>query len=352
MATIDIQGRAVGPEYPVYVVAEISANHDHDVRKALRLVEVAKEAGADAVKLQTYTADTLTIDCSHELFRISGTLWDGRTLYDLYSEAAMPWEWQPRLKELADSIELHLFSTPFDVTAVDFLEAMDVPAYKIASFEIVDLPLLRRVAATRKPIVLSTGMATLAEVDEAVGVLRAAGTTELALLKCTSAYPAEPDSINLRTIPHLAERFDVVAGLSDHTTTVAIPATAVALGASIIEKHITLSRKEPGPDRAFSLEPDEFAAMVAAVRSAERALGSVQYGVTEAEAESRVFRRSLFLVQDVAEGDSFTPENVRSIRPGHGMHTRHLDEVLGRKAATDVERGTPLSWELIRGFQR
>jgi N-acetylneuraminate synthase len=343
-----IRGRAIGPGHPVYVIAEMSANHHGDYAEAARLVRAAGEAGADAVKLQTYTPDTLTLDLRTEDFRIGeGTLWQGRTLHDLYREACTPWEWQPRLKALAEELGMHCFSTPFDFTAVDFLEQMDVPAHKIASFELVDLELVRRVAATGKPTIMSTGMATLAEIDEAVAAFRAAGGTQLALLKCTSAYPSPPSEMNLRTIPHLAEAFGAVAGLSDHTLGLAVPVAAVALGACLIEKHLTLTRGTPGPDSAFSLEPAEFRAMVDAVRAAEQALGRVSYTVTAREQASRVFRRSLFVVRDVSAGEVFSRENVRSIRPGHGLPPRHLPAVLGRRAARDIVRGTPLGWDLL-----
>jgi len=346
---VEINGRRMGPGYPTYIIAEMSANHNQDFDQAIKIIEAAKEAGAEAIKLQTYTPSTLTIDCNNEYFQIKGTLWHGRTLYDLYGEAYMPWDWQPRLKGIANEIGLDLFSTAYDDMAVDFLEAMDVPAYKVASFENVDLPLLRRIAHTGKPIIMSTGMATLAEIDEAVGTIREAGGDQLALLKCTSAYPAPPEEMNLRTIPHLAEAFSVPVGLSDHTLDIAVPVAAVALGACIIEKHFTLSRATPGPDSAFSLEPHEFKAMVEAVRAAEKALGTVHYGVSECEAGSRVFRRSLFVVQDIKAGEIFTTENVRSIRPGYGLHTRYLDEIIGRRASQDIKRGTPLSWSYIAG---
>ena len=276
--------------------------------------------GADAVKLQTYTPDTITIRSDREYFRIGGgTLWDGRTLYDLYGDAYTPWEWQPKLKQAADSLGMDLFSSPFDATAVDFLEKMNVPAYKLASFELVDIPLIRRMARTGKPLIISTGMATLEEIDEALAVARAAGATEIALLKCTSAYPAPPDEMNLRTITEMVRRYKVPVGLSDHSMSIAVPVAAVALGASIIEKHITLSRSEQGPDSSFSIEPDEFKAMVEAIRIAEKALGQIHFGVSTQEESSRVFRRSVFVVQDVKSGEVFTEENVRSIRPGHGQ---------------------------------
>jgi pseudaminic acid synthase len=345
---IEIGNRRIGPGEPVYIVAEMSANHRQDFDQAVRILHAAKEVGADAVKLQTYTPDTLTIPSDEEYLRIGGgTLWDGRTLYDLYSEAYMPWEWQPKLKKIADEIGIDLFSTAFDPTAVDFLEQMGVPVHKVASFEIVDIPLIEKMARTGKPLIISTGMATLGEIEEAVQAARRAGATQIALLKCTSAYPAPPEEMNLRTIPHLAEAFGVPVGLSDHTLGIAVPVAAVALGACIVEKHFTLSRDIGGPDSAFSLEPHEFKAMVEAIRTVEKALGKVHYGITEQEAKSRVFRRSLWVVKDMKAGEMFTEENVRSIRPGYGLHPRHLNDVLGRRAARDIKRGTPLSWELI-----
>ena len=344
---IRIGKREIGPERPVYIVAEMSANHNQDFEQAVRIVRAAAASGADAVKLQTYTPDTLTIECDRDEFRIGGTIWEGRTLYDLYAEAYTPWEWQPRLLAVAEEVGLDLFSTPFDFTAVEFLEEMGVPAYKVASFEIVDLPLVRRIARTGKPMIVSTGMATLSEIDEAVSAARSEGATQIALLKCTSAYPALPEEMNLRTIPHLAEAFGVPAGLSDHTLGIAVPAAAVALGACIVEKHFTLSREMKGPDSAFSLEPAEFRAMVAAIREAEKALGSVCYQASEKESASRAFRRSLFVVQVMRAGEPFTEENVRSIRPGMGLHTRYLSEVLGRRARCDIQRGTPLAWDMI-----
>jgi N-acetylneuraminate synthase len=343
-----IDKRPVGLGKPMYIVAELSANHNQEFEQAVNMIHAAAEAGADAIKLQTYTPDTMTIDCDNELFRVGeGTIWEGRRLYDLYREAYTPWDWQPRLKQVTDDLGLDLFSTPFDATAVDFLEAMGVPAHKVASFEIVDLPLIERIARTGKPMILSTGMATLAEIDEAVQAARGAGACEIALLKCNSAYPAPPEEMNLRTIPHLAQAFDVVVGLSDHTLGIAAAVAAVALGASIIEKHLTLSRATPGPDSAFSLEPHEFRAMVEAVREAEKALGDVCYGATEHEAPSRVFRRSLFVVKDIEAGEPFTEENVRSIRPGYGLSPKFLKEVIGRRAAEDIKRGTPISWDAI-----
>jgi pseudaminic acid synthase len=349
-AQITIGQRAIGPGLPAYIVAEVSANHHQNFDEAVKIIQAAKDAGADAIKLQTYTADTITIACDRKEFRLaSGTIWDGTTLYELYGQAYTPWEWQPRLKKVANDLGLDLFSTPFDDTAVDFLEKMGVPAHKLASFELVDIPLVQKMARTGKPLIMSTGMSTVEEIEEAVKTARGAGAIQIALLKCTSAYPALPEEMNLRTIPELSRRFDVPVGLSDHTMDSAVAVAAVALGACIIEKHLTLSRSEPGPDSAFSLEPQEFKAMVDAVRITEKALGTVHFGIEAKEASSRVFRRSLFVVQNVKRGEAFTAQNVRSIRPGYGLHTRHLQEVLRRCAAEDIERGTPLSWELIEG---
>ena len=346
---IEINDRCIGGSNLVYIIAEMSANHNQDFDKAVKILRAAKEAGADAVKLQTYTPDTMTISCDNEYFRIGkGTLWEGRTLYDLYSEACMPWEWQPKLKKIANDLRLDLFSTAFDPSAVDFLEEMGVPVHKIASFEVVDIPLIEHMAQTGKPLIISTGMATLAEIEDAVQAARNAGATQIALLKCTSAYPAPPEEMNLQTIPHLAEAFHVPVGLSDHTLGIAVPVAAVALGACIVEKHFTLSRAVPGPDSAFSLEPHEFKAMVEAIRIAEKALGEVYYGgMGNREAKSRVFRRSLFVVKDMKAGEVFTEKNVCSIRPGHGLPPKLLKDVIGRQAAHDIKRGTPLEWKLI-----
>jgi pseudaminic acid synthase len=345
---IQIGDRHVGPGYPCYVIAEISGNHNGRIDTAIELVHAAKRAGADAVKLQTYTADTMTLDCDTELFQVKGgTLWDGTTLHKLYRDASTPWEWQPKLKQLADELEIHLFSSPFDPTSVDFLKTMHVPAYKVASFEIVDIPLIRRMARTGKPLIVSTGMATLSEIDEAVAAIRGEDNNGFALLKCTSAYPANAEDMNLRTIPHLAEAFQVPVGLSDHSLGTAVPVAAVALGACIVEKHITHARAEGGPDASFSLEPEEFQSMVESIRTAENALGMVHYGITEREAASRVFRRSLFAVRDIEPGEPFTTANVRSIRPGGGLHPRYLDAILKWRAGTRIVRGTPLQWRHV-----
>jgi pseudaminic acid synthase len=347
-SALTIAGRRVGLGSPVYVIAELSANHNQDFDQAVRILRAAKDAGADAVKLQTYTADTITLRSDKECFRIAGgTLWDGRTLYDLYQEAFTPWEWQPKLKEVANDLGMQLFSSAFDDTAVDFLEQMKVPAHKVASFELVDIGLIQKMARTGKPLIMSTGMASEAEIVEAVEAARGAGAAQLALLKCTSAYPAQPEETNLRSIPELARRFGCPVGLSDHTMGIAVPAAAVALGACIVEKHLCLRRADGGPDSAFSLEPSEFKAMVEAVRTAERALGSVQFGSGPHEVNSLRFRRSLFVVEDIKKGQMFTKQNLRSIRPGNGLHPRHFQEVLGKRAACDVERGTALNWELV-----
>jgi len=347
----EINNRQVGPGLPTYVIAEMSANHHQKFERAVEIVKAAAEAGVDAIKVQTYTPETLTIDCDNEYFQIKGTLWEGRKLYDLYQDAFMPWEWQPKLKQIANDLGLDFFSTGYDKTAVDFLEEMDVPAYKIASFELVDLPLLRTIAQTGKPIILSTGMATLAEIDEAVQTIRETGGEQLALLKCTSAYPALPEEMNLCTIPHLAETFGVPVGLSDHTLGIAVPVAAVALGACIVEKHFTISRDESGPDSAFSLEPHEFKDMVDSIRVTEKALGEVTYQVINREQESKIFRRSLFVVKDIKHGEEFTHENVCSIRPGYGLHTKYLEEVIGQFATQTIKRGTPLVWGLIGDYE-
>lgn len=348
MGRVKIGARWVGEGEPCFVIAELSANHDQSFERAVELVRVAKEIGADAVKTQTYRPDTLTIDCDEPWFRVTSQgPWVGKTLFELYSEAYTPWEWQEPLQAAATDLGLEFFSSPFDATAVDLLEGLDVPAFKIASFENVDLQLLRRVAATGKPVVISGGMASLGELDEAIRTLRGGRTKDIVLLKCTSAYPAPLEDMNLRTIPHMAATFDVVVGLSDHSHGPAAAVAAVALGASVVEKHLTLSRSDGGPDAGFSTEPEEFAQMVDLIRQTERALGRISYERTPKERESLVFRRSLFVVQDVPAGGVFTHENVRSIRPGNGLAPRFLSDVLGRRATRDIRRGAPLTWDLI-----
>ena len=349
MRSITVASRTIGDDQPAWIVAELSANHNQSLDRAIEIVRAAARVGADAVKLQTYTADTLTLDCDRECFRIGGdSLWAGKTLHELYSEAYTPWEWHGRLQRVAHDEGIECFSTPFDATAVDFLESLDVPVYKVASFELVDIPLLQRIAATGRPVIASTGMATVAEIDEAVRMLRGgAGSQEIALLKCTSAYPANPGDMNLQTIPHMAKTFDVVAGLSDHTMGSAVAVAAVTLGARIVEKHFTLRRSDGGPDSTFSMEPEEFAAMVRDIRAVEAAVGGVNYTRTTDEAKNVQFRRSLFVVEDVEAGELFTAQNVKSIRPALGLHTRHFDEIVGRRAAAHIERGTPLSWDHV-----
>jgi N-acetylneuraminate synthase len=345
---MEINGRPIGPGYPTYIVAEMSANHNRSFDQATKIIETAKQVGADAVKLQTYTPETLTIRSENSHFRIeSGTLWDGRTLYDLYEETYMPWDWQPRLKAFADNLGIELFSSAFDPSAVDFLERMAVGVHKVASFEILDIPLIEKMARTGKPLIMSTGMATIGEIQEAVTAATGVRSTQLALLKCNSAYPAPFEEMNLMTIPHLQKTFGLPVGLSDHTTSIAVPIAAVALGSCIVEKHITLSRTQKGPDSYFSLEPPEFKSMVDAIRTTERALGAVQYGVTEHERASLIFRRSLFVVEDIKAGEKFTSDNVRSIRPGTGLHPRHLHQIIGRPATQDIPRGTPLAWNMV-----
>lgn len=347
VSELSIAGRRIADDEPVYVIAELSGNHNGELQRALRLIDAAAEAGADAVKLQTYTADTITLACDGPDFRIEAGLWSGRTLHDLYQEASMPWDWQPRLKQHAERLGMACFSSPFDFSAVEFLEEMDVPAYKIASFELTDIPLIRRVAATGKPVIMSTGLATMDEVAEAVEAAREGGAADIALLKCTSAYPAEPDEMNLRAIGQLRGTFGVQVGLSDHTMATTMPVIAVALGARIIEKHLTLARDDGGPDSGFSLEPAEFAAMVSAVRVAERALGAGELRVGERERASLRFRRSLYVVEDVAQGEELSAANVRSIRPAGGLHPRHLEQVLGQRAAQHIPKGTALVWRMI-----
>ncbi|MBK8476495.1 MAG: pseudaminic acid synthase [Opitutaceae bacterium] len=348
MNEIVINGRRIGPGQPAYVIAEVSANHNGKLERALAIVRAAKAAGADAVKLQTYTADTITLKSDSPLFRHGGGgLWAHRDLYSLYQEAYTPWEWHAPLKALADELKLTLFSTPFDPTAVDFLEKLGVPAYKIASFELVDIPLIQKVARTGQPLILSTGMGTLEEIAEAVAAFRSAGGTQLALLKCTSAYPSPPEAMNLRTLRDLHTRFAVPAGLSDHSMGHTVAVAAVALGACVIEKHFTLDRGDPGLDSAFSMEPAEFKAMIAAIRTTEAALGNVSYEATPAEAESRRFRRSLFVTRAMKAGELFSADNVRSVRPGAGLPPKHQSEVLGKRATRDIPAGTPLEWGMV-----
>lgn len=338
----------IGKDNRVFIIAELSANHNQKYDIAVQSIRAIKNCGADAVKLQTYTPDTLTIDCDKDYFKIQqGTLWDGTTFYQLYQKAYTPWEWQPKLKKLAEELGLICFSSPFDKTAVDFLEQMEVPAYKIASFEIVDIPLIEYVASKGKPVIISTGIATENEINDAVNACRFAGNNEIALLKCTSEYPASIEDANLKAIPALAKRFDTIVGLSDHTLGTIVPVASVALGAKIIEKHFILDKQLGGPDAAFSLEPAEFKKMIDEVRQVEKAMGGSSLEISEKIKKSRSFARSLFIVKDVEAGEVFTEDNVRSIRPSNGLSPKHLKEILGRKAKRKIERGTPLGWDLI-----
>lgn len=351
MTTLEIAGRAIGPSHPPYVIAELSANHNGRLDTALRIIGEAKKAGADAVKVQTYRPDTITLDSDREEFRIEGGLWDGRTLYDLYAEAHMPWEWHAPLFEHARKLDITIFSSPFDTTAIDLLEDLGAPAYKIASFEAVDLPLIRYAAATRKPMIISTGMADEEEIAEAIEAAREGGCRELAILHCVSGYPAPPADYNLRTIPDMIERFGLITGLSDHTLDNTTAIAAVALGASIIEKHFTLDRNGGGPDDSFSLEPAEMAALCTGSRTAWEALGRVDYGRKSSEQGNVQFRRSLYFVRDLKAGEIVTPDAVRSVRPGYGLAPKYLEKVIGRTVTRNVEACTPVSMELLERMQ-
>ena len=345
---IAIAGRLISSDASPYVIAEVSANHNGSIQTAMRLIEAAKLAGADAVKLQTYRPDTITLNSNAEQFRISGGLWDGRSLYDLYQEAHMPWEWHAPLFELAARIGITIFSSPFDFTAVDLLEGLDAPAYKIASFEAVDLPLIKRVAATGKPVIISTGMADADEIGEAIAAAREGGCTQLAILHCISAYPALSSDYNLRTIPDMMNRFGVVTGLSDHTIDNTVAISSIALGAAIIEKHFTLDRNGGGPDDSFSLEPAGLTALCRDARVAWEALGRVDYGLKSCEQGNVKFRRSLYVTRDVRAGEVAGPDNVRSVRPGYGLACKHLDEVLGQRFTRNVAAATPLEWDMFQ----
>ena len=342
-----INGHIIGPDHPPYVIAELSANHNGDIARAFEIMVAAKQAGANAVKIQTYRPDTITLDHDSPEFQIKGTLWDGRSLYELYDWAHTPWDWHGQLFDKAKELDITLFSSPFDHTAVDLLEELGAPAYKIASFELVDLPLIRRVAATGKPMIMSTGMADEVEIAEAVDTARRAGAKELVLLHCVSGYPAPASDYNLATLVDMASRFDVMTGLSDHTIDNAASVSAVALGAVMIEKHVTLDRNGGGPDDSFSLEPIELAQLVTGARTAWEARGKVDYGLKSSEQSNIQFRRSLYVVEDVPSGAVLTSDNVRSIRPGFGLAPKHYDDVLGRKTKAAIARGTALSWDLL-----
>ncbi|WP_254277421.1 pseudaminic acid synthase [Halomonas sp. 3H] len=340
---IEIDGRRIAEDQPPYIIAELSANHNGKLETALRIIEEAKKAGADAVKLQTYRPDTITLDCDSDDFKIKGGLWDGRTLYELYEEAHMPWEWHEPLFARARELGITIFSSPFDTTAVDLLESLGAPAYKIASFEAVDLPLIEYVAKTGKPMIISTGMADAEEIQEAIDAARGAGCEQLAILHCVSGYPAPPEDYNLRTIPDMVERFGLVTGLSDHTIDNTTAITSVALGASLIEKHFTLDRNGGGPDDSFSLEPAELAALCRDAKTAWQALGQVDYGRKSSEQGNVQFRRSLYFVKDLKAGDVITEDAVRSVRPGYGVAPKHLSKVIGSVTKQDIEANTAVS---------
>lgn len=343
---INIAGRLVGRSNKPFIIAEMSGNHNQSLERALAIVDAAADAGADAIKLQTYTADTMTLPGAFTI-EDKNSLWEGRELYDLYKEAYTPWDWHRPLFERAKQRGMIAFSSPFDETAVDFLEELGAPVHKIASFENTDHPLLRKVAATGKPVIMSTGAATLSEIDEAVRVLRQAGCEQLILLKCTSTYPSTPENTNIATIPHMSQLFNVQVGLSDHTMGIGAAVAAVALGATVVEKHFTLRRADGGVDSAFSLEPEELKALVIESERAWLSLGQVQYGVQRAEEKSRLFKRSVYAAKDIAAGELLTKENIRVIRPGLGLAPKHFDELLGRPATQPIKAGTPLTWDMV-----
>ena len=344
---ISISGRKIGPDHPPYIIAELSANHNGDINRAFQIMEEAKKSGADAIKLQTYTHETITMDCDSEEFQIHGGLWDGQTLYELYKGAHMPWEWHKPLFEKAKELDITIFSSPFDFTAVELLESLNAPAYKIASFEVIDLPLIKRVAQTGKPMIISTGMANKEEIAEAIKTARDNGCEELVVLHCVSGYPAPADQYNLKTIADISERFDVLSGLSDHTIDNATSVAAVVLGACLIEKHVTLDRNGGGADDSFSLEPHELAQLCKDSKTAWQAMGNVNYERTEAEKGNVKFRRSLYVVKDIKEGEEFTADNVRSIRPGFGLAPKYYDDVIGKKANRNIKKGSGLTVKLI-----
>ena len=345
---IKIGSHVISEHSPVFIVAELSANHNQDYGRAVEILHAAKEAGADAVKLQTYTADTITIDCDDPCFQINeGTIWDGTTLYKLYQQAYTPWEWQPKLMEEAARLGLVCFSSPFDFTSVDFLEQMQVPAYKIASYEINDIPLIRKIARLHKPVIFATGIAYPEDIERALSVCREEGNRDVILLKCVSSYPTPYEDVNLNVIPTLAQTYDCLVGISDHTMGSIVSAGSIALGVKMVEKHFTLRRADGGPDGAFSMEPEEFSRMVKDIRIMEKALGSSEYKLTPTQELEHGGSRSLFVVKDIAKGEVLTSENIRSIRPGNGLHTMYYEEVLGKKAKTFLRKGTPLQWELI-----
>lgn len=344
---IKIGNRTIGDGSKVYIIAEMSANHLMDYNRALKMIEMIKNAGADAVKLQTYTADTITIDCNDPQFQIHGGLWDGETLYSLYQKAYTPWKWQEGLLKYANSIGLDCFSSPFDLTAVDFMNKIGMPAFKVASYEINDIPMIKKIARAHKPIIISTGTGYLEDIERAVRICKQEKNEDVILLKCASAYPCPYEDMNLKVIPLMSRTFDCIVGLSDHTLGCEVALGAVALGAKVIEKHVTIHRVDGGPDAAFSMEMEEFADMVVRIRNLEKALGTETFELTEKQKEARAETRSLYIVKDISRGEVFSEENLKSIRPGGGLHTMYYEDVLGKKARVDIEKGTPLAWNLI-----
>lgn len=343
--------KLIGPGQPAFIIAEMSGNHNQDIKKAYKIIDAAVRAGADAVKMQTYTADTITIDCDNKYFQVKANdAWKGQTLYSLYKKACTPWEWQAKLKKYGESKGILVFSTPFDKTSVEFLEKMNVGLYKVASFEVVDIPLLKIIGKTKKPVIMSRGMATIEEIKLAIRTLKKNGCPQVAILHCISSYPAMSEQMNLAIIPDIAKRFKVIVGLSDHTLVQEVIIAAIALGSNIIEKHFTTSRAEGGPDASFSLEPDEFKNLVKSIRRTESALGKPFYGISKKESENVVFRKSLFAVQNIKKGEKFTKNNVRSIRPGYGLAPKYYEEIIGAEAKKNIGRGTPLSFSLIKNY--
>lgn len=337
----------IGSKNKTFIIAELSANHNQNYENAIKLIDEAHKAGANAIKLQTYRADTITIDCDKEDFQIKGGLWDGQTLYQLYKKAYTPWEWHKDLKKYANSLGLELFTSPFDITAVDYLEKIDMPAYKIASCEITDHILIKRIAQTKKPVIISSGNATIEDLEDAVKILRDNGCHQICMLKCTAAYPANKEDANLLTINDMIKRFNIIGGLSDHTLGIEVPTISVAMGAKVIEKHFTLSRDSGSPDDTFSLTPDEFKKMVESVRLTESIMGEIKYGGVKSEEQIKSFRRSLFIVKDIKKGETFTRDNLKSIRPGNGLHTKYYWDILGKQCNQDLEFGTPMEEKFI-----
>lgn len=345
---MQIGKKLINETSPAFIIAELSANHNHSIARAKEIIRAASEAGADAVKLQTYTPDTITFNSNEKAFRVNDTIWHGKNLYELYQEAYLPWEWHEELIHEAKSFGLEIFSTPFDFTAVDFLQRLNVPAYKIASSELIDIPLIKKVASTEQPIIISTGMGTYDEIREAIYTVKSVGNNDIILLKCTASYPAPIEDANLRTLSSMRKEFGVKVGISDHTLGSDVAVAAVALGACVVEKHLTLSRTDGGPDAEFSMEPNEFAEMVQKIRICEAALGEVSYEPSKKELISRKFRKSLYVVKDINQGDDLTDEHVRCIRPADGLHPRHYYEILNKRAKCDIKAGSPLRWEHVQ----